>query len=87
MCNGNFHIKNSYFQGLTTARKGCFIFKITEHVRHFYCLGLCTAHERENDSSTELNRFDGNRLTHSIDETSKVHLNRNGVGSKTHLCL
>jgi hypothetical protein len=56
-------------------------------VRNFHCLGVSTAYERESDTNTEISRFDRNRVTRSIDETSKAHLNRNYVEQKTHFCL
>jgi hypothetical protein len=48
-------------------------------VRRLHCLGLRTAYERENGTSTEIDRLDGNRITHSIDETSIAHLNQNDI--------
>jgi hypothetical protein len=54
-------------------------------VRRFHCLGFSVAYERENDTNTKINRFNQNRITRSIDETSKAHLNRNDVEWKAHL--
>jgi len=79
MCNGNVDIMKSYVQGLTTESKSCCRFLNYWPCEIFRCLGLSTAYERENDPNPEINRFDRNRITHSIDETSKAHLTRNDV--------